>query len=442
MSGAPTSSADATRETALSGLKRWGVLGLLMLLCFISHFNRASITSAGDERIMAQFQISPKAMGQLYSAFLLVYTIFMIPGGWFIDCYGPRVALTCMGLGSALFCAFTGAIGLGFVPSSEVYPALLLVRSIMGLLSTPLHPAAARTVGSVFSRGGEALPNGLITGASILAYAVVHPVFGRAIDRLDWPVAFIVSGALTAAVAVAWCWYSGLALKAHRREAGGEAPPPPRSEATPAGTRARGAGLNLSLLTLSYAAVGYFQYLFFYWLHYYFESVLHWSAEQSRNYAGLPSLAMAVCMPLGGMLSGWWESRSGAAGLAMAPRVGMLLSGLFLLMGIYSTQWGWIVVWFTASLGVLGLCESSFWTMAVRIGGRRAGTAAAIMNTGGNALGLVAPALTPLVGEALGWSWGLGLGVGVVWAGWLCWFGIGARAQGSAPAPSHAPRGS
>src|ERR687892_147894 len=81
--------------------RRWLILGFLMTLCFISHFNRASITSAGDERIMKQFGISPESMGVIYSSFLIVYTIFMIPGGWLIDRRGPRFALACMGVGSA-----------------------------------------------------------------------------------------------------------------------------------------------------------------------------------------------------------------------------------------------------------------------------------------------------------------------------------------------------
>ena len=48
---------------------RWMILAFLMALCFISHFNRASITSAGDERIMTQFAISTQDMGIIYSAF-------------------------------------------------------------------------------------------------------------------------------------------------------------------------------------------------------------------------------------------------------------------------------------------------------------------------------------------------------------------------------------
>ena len=71
------------------------------------------------------------------------------------------------------------------------------------------------------------------------------------------------------------------------------------------------------------------------------------------------------------------------------------------------------MIWFTASLGVLGLCEAAFWTMAVELGGAKGGTAAAIMNTGGNGIGLLAPVITPFVGERLGWGWGIAIGAAV-----------------------------
>src|SRR5712691_6276442 len=184
--------------------RRWLILAFLMALCFISHFNRASITSAGDERIMQQFGISPERMGVVYSAFLVAYTLFMIPGGWLIDRRGPRFALGCMGLGSAVFCAFTGAIGFGMFAAGQVWFALLAVRSLMGLLSAPLHPGAARAAGNWFPPEQRSLANGLITGASILAYAVVHPIFGSLIDRFDWPVAFVITGVATALLATGW----------------------------------------------------------------------------------------------------------------------------------------------------------------------------------------------------------------------------------------------
>src|SRR5205814_785902 len=110
-----------------------------------------------------------------------------IPGGWFIDKWGSRVALFCMGLGLALFSALTGLTGIVFTGAMQVWVALLVVRSLMGILSAPLHPASARMVGNWVPPKQQALANGLVTGAALLAYAVVHRMFGALIAHVDWP---------------------------------------------------------------------------------------------------------------------------------------------------------------------------------------------------------------------------------------------------------------
>src|SRR2546423_12778920 len=187
---------------------------------------------------------------------------------------------------------------------------------------------------------------------------------------------------------------------------------------------------SLMLLTLSYAAVGYFQYLFFYWMHYYFDEVVHMGKTESRYYSGMPTLAMAVCMPLGGWLTDKAQKLLGrVAGRALVPRVGMAASAALLLFGIFAAQPFWIVFWFTLSLGILGLCEGAFWTTAVELGGTRGGTAAAIMNTGGNGIGFLAPMVTPWLSAKLGWTWGIGLGALVALAGAVCWFWIDPKEQ-------------
>src|SRR5207248_724378 len=60
---------------------------------------------------------------------------------------------------------------------------------------------------------------------------------------------------------------------------------------------------NLLFLTLSYGLLGYFQYLFFYWAEYYFESQMQLSTQNSRWSSTLLTLAMAVGMFAGGWLS-------------------------------------------------------------------------------------------------------------------------------------------
>src|SRR6187397_1908217 len=142
---------------------RWHIVAMLMGLCLISHLNRASMSVAGTDRIMSQFSIEPVKMGAVYSSFLLVYSICMIPGGLFIDRFGPRRALIVVGFGSALFGALTGITGWVFGMAASLLFALTLVRGTMGLLSAPLHHAAARTIGNWFPFAQRSWANGLVT---------------------------------------------------------------------------------------------------------------------------------------------------------------------------------------------------------------------------------------------------------------------------------------
>ena len=93
---------------------------------------------------------------------------------------------------------------------------------------------------------------------------------------------------------------------------------------------------NLLCLTLSYAALGYFQYLFFYWAQYYFETVQKVPKGTSREYSTLLTLAMGAGMVFGGLLSDWAMARLGPRrGLRVAPVLGFLLSAVFGAVGMY-----------------------------------------------------------------------------------------------------------
>src|SRR3954468_316996 len=89
---------------------RWMIVLLLMGFTFLGHFNRVSISVAGSERFIGPGGLTKEEMGLVYSAFLLVYTIGMLPGGWLIDRLGPKFALTGMGLGMGLCVVLTGML--------------------------------------------------------------------------------------------------------------------------------------------------------------------------------------------------------------------------------------------------------------------------------------------------------------------------------------------
>ena len=179
-----------------------------MGLCLISHVNRASMSVAGTDRIMGQFSIDPLKMGAVYSAFLLVYSICMIPGGLLIDRFGPRRALMVVGFGSALFGALTGVTGWVFSSAASMLLALTLVRGTMGLLSAPLHPAAARTIGNWFPFAQRSWANGIVTAAAIVGVAVSYPGFGALIKVVDWQGAFLVCAVVTALLTIWWTFHA------------------------------------------------------------------------------------------------------------------------------------------------------------------------------------------------------------------------------------------
>jgi MFS family permease len=390
-----------------------------MALCFVSHLNRVSISVAANERLMPHFGISPERMGVVYSAFLLIYTLAMLPGGLFIDRVGALRALTLMGVSSALFGALTGAPGWGLVGAGWVWGYLLVVRSLMGLCTTPLHPGCARLVGNWTDPSRHNRANGLVTGAALLGIACTYPLFGTLIDWFDWPGAFVLVAGGTGLVAVLLWWLGA----DHPPNGGtGTASSLTREDPSPGKWIQLLRNRSLLCLTLSYGAVGYFQYLFFYWIQYYFDQVLHLGTKESRLFASIPTLAMALTMPLGGWLADLARQRmAGRAGRALVPAGGMAASAVLLSMGVFASEPFWIVLWFTLSLAALGASEGSFWATAVEIGRAQGGTAAAIINTGGNGVGLLAPMITPLVSEALGWHWGLALGSLVALLGALCW---------------------
>ena len=65
---------------------------------------------AGTEHIMQDYSIEKTKMGMVYSSYLVVYTLCMMPGGWLIDRIGPKKALMILGFGSAILVPMTGLV--------------------------------------------------------------------------------------------------------------------------------------------------------------------------------------------------------------------------------------------------------------------------------------------------------------------------------------------
>jgi MFS family permease len=420
--------ASADRPTSI----RWLIVLMLMGFTFQGHFNRVSISVAGNERFIKIDGMSPELMGIVYSTFGIVYTIGMLPGGWVIDRLGPRLAMTIMGVGMGLCVVLTGALGWLKLPIASLWVPLLVIRGLAGACSTPLHPGAARSVSLWMPLSSRATANGLVTAGALIGIAATYPGFGWLMDRLAWPWAFVVSGSTLMVFALIWSQLATDDAAGHKWTSSAEKKLvgvgdelSPRSSVFVLDLLALFRNRPLVLLTLSYGTVSYFQYLFFYWIEYYFETELRLEIADCRHATFIVHIAMAVGMAFGGIGSDILCRQCGRRwGFRAVALLGMGLTAAFAGAGISSTERGHVVWLFSLSLGSLGLCEGIFWTTAPLLQKNSGGLAGAFLNTVGNAVGFLAPVFTPWIGKEFGWPAAIAVACVACGIGAILWFWI------------------
>jgi MFS transporter, ACS family, glucarate transporter len=131
------------KAPAAFGSTRASLVALMFGFSVMSYFDRTIMSIAGPE-IIKEFGVDPTQMGWVYSAFVLGYAIFMVPGGALADRLGPRRTLALMGAATALFTALTPLSGYSALTFLGVVPLLIAIRSALGVMSAPLYPACAR----------------------------------------------------------------------------------------------------------------------------------------------------------------------------------------------------------------------------------------------------------------------------------------------------------
>jgi MFS family permease len=318
----------------------------------------------------------------------------------------------------------------GFIAHGAIaiWLGLIVVRSILGLVNAPLHPASARMVYETLPPRSRAFANGLVTFSACVGIASTYYVLGTLIDWFDWPTAIVISAGLTFAVTLILYFASysstdGAALAGQHEPAKLDL-----AHVWPVLRRR-----SVVCITLSYAALGYFQYLFFYWIEYYFEQIQHQDRSVARGYSTMITLAMGFGMIAGGWLADRMpQTLSPKLRRALVPVTGMIASGVVFELGLLGPNARSTLVAFAIAAALIGACEGSFWTVVVELGRRFGGITAGLMNTGGNAGGTLSPYVTPLLsayfarrfGEDMGWRLSLAVAGVIVIAGALLWVGV------------------
>lgn len=415
--------------------RRGGIVFLLVLLSIMTYIDRIIITIAGPG-IIQEFSLSETQMGTVYSAYLLSYSILMIPGGQFADIFGPRLVLAVMAFGSALF---TGLTALGGSPGLGSYigiiASFLVMRLGMGICASPVYPTSGKMNANWNPPERRARVWGWIACGAGIGGACTPLLFSLMNIRFGWRGGFLMAALGSAILGVVWYWYA--------RDY-----PPEETRArsistqthTPTPWKELFTNRDLMLLTAGYFTVNYFEYIFFFWLYYYFGQIRKMGMDQSAIYTTLMWIAWIVMTPIGGWASDRMILRFGIRnGRRIVPVAGLTISALLVFVGSNVTGTIPTVLLLCLSLGFAASSDGPYWAAAIDASGKHAGTGGAIFNTGGNLGGMLAPVVTPAVARIAGWSWGLYAGGAVVLAGVAVWLFIGSEPVMRAREAAHEP---
>jgi sugar phosphate permease len=402
---------------------------LMVLFSVMSYFDRTIMSVAGPG-IIRDFGLSETQMGAVYSAFLLGYALMMIPAGHLTDLLGPWRTLISMGLGAALFTGFT-ALGArpGLGSLIGIVSSLVTVRFLVGVCTAPLYPACGRMIANWFPSTRQGLVWGLVAGGAGIGSALSPSLFAWMIPRYGWRNSFWLAGAATALLAAVWAWYARDRPSEHRSNRGTEACRSASLKTQVVNTHCK-PGLqklltnrNVVLLALGYGTVSYFEYIFFYWIYYYFREIRRMSQSETSTYTTVIFLAWVVMTPLGGWLSDRLITMFGKKiGRPIVPAGGVLLSALLLFLGTHVSSSLVVGVLLALSFGLASGSDGPFWAATIDAGGENVGAACGVLNTGSNIGGFIAPVLTPFIASFAGWSSALYFGCLVATLGVGIWF--------------------
>jgi ACS family glucarate transporter-like MFS transporter len=410
---------------------RWTILALLFAISIVTYIDRVNIAVAA-RHMMPALGLTDVQMGTVFSAFVVGYALFQVPGGWLGDRWGARLILTLAVLWWSACTALTSLAPT--LPTADwlgVLGSLVLVRFLIGVGEAAALPNFNRTVANWLAPNERGLGIGVAVGGIGLGSAVTPPLTAWIMVNFGWQTAFYAAGALGTVIAALWWLYATDHPRRHPRvneaelaiigggsvQAEGEVPPVPwRSIArTP----------TLWWLVLSYTCLGYVAYVYLTWFYLYLVNVRGFDLLRGAWYSAAPFAAILVFCPFGG----WATDRLAAArginqGRAWAGGTGMVLATASILGGAFSEQAYAAIALLALGAGWLYFSVGAYWASTSDLSRAHAGSISGLMNTGANLGGAASPVLTPWFAERFGWSAALSVAAGVAFVGALLWIRI------------------
>jgi len=372
---------------------RWLIIWMCFLANAISYIDRANLSIAAPG-IRAELGIDAATMGWVLSTFFWTYAVMQLPAGWIIDRVGVRVSLA---FAVAWWSVFTAATGL----ARGVWQ-FVVVRLMLGVGESASLPSFTRTAFNWFPRSERGMACGIFNSGSTAGSALSLPLVTALIWAVGWRGAFVVTGALGVAWALAW-WFIYRDPEQHRAIAPKEVDALLAERSMPVTVtekiswldlfRYRSVwGLMIGLFCLNFAI-----YFFITWFPSYLLQARGFSLTALGTLGALPAVMAVVGNWMGGYASdrlikaGWSHTAARktclVGGMAMASCIG--------LSAVVESTWLCLAL-FTLAYFSLSFTGANVWTVASEIAPTPGHVASigGIQNFAGNLAGILISVFT------------------------------------------------
>ena len=383
--------------------RRYWVYFLLFMFNVICYLDRINMSVAGRS-VAQEFEISPVALGYLFSSFLWAYVVMMLPSGRLVDSLGPH-RMAAIGATFWSIAQMLGGAATGFF-------TMLLTRLGLGVGEAPTFPVSYRSVRDWAPYTERGLAVGLIQAGTLLGPALSAPLVAWLIELTSWRTSFVVTGAIGLLWVVVWLafvstpertrWLPEFERRLILAERHGGDVPATHDEV---GYRGLLRSPSMWGLAISQGCAVYSVYLYLSWLPNYLQTARGLSLVSSGLFTSVPFLVGAALIVLinwiGDRMLTPDTMRRGTRRLVVVACLVLCSLGLAIPF-VDSLTLVVILTIFPVSFGNTATATNAALTNDLLRSQADSGRAFAFMVLGGNIFGLLAPIVTGYIVQATG----------------------------------------
>jgi len=370
-SGAGTDESIAA-ATTYSGTRKAFLLVMLLLSWILANADRMAM-SISIVPITKDFSLDASSAGLLLSSFYVSYALMQLAAGWLGDRFGSRIVLV---FSVACWSVFTGLTGV-----AASFAALLVIRILFGIGEGGFVPASTVTVAEAFPRSERARAKSLVIGASFLGSAIGSSAIAALIHTHGWRYAYHVFGLIGMVVAVV-LW---LAIKRvpRRKKLAGQ---------STFRVLFRSPMLRKTMMIFFFSNIVYVALIS--WMPSFLIKTRHIDILHAGLASAMPYLVAFVCLNI----VGWLLDKIGHGRERLFMTCGACAVVLFLaLMALADSLPSLLILWTLCLVGYTVVYGTVFAIPLKHMADSSVGSAAGIINFGGQLAAAIAPVMVGML---------------------------------------------